>query len=83
MSGNSSRRLSNSRAKPTLPLVHVFHVYASVDTPWIAHALSRVSPVRYGRVSSNSATVEASKFARPHKILYTLVHNSNLSTGAR
>jgi hypothetical protein len=23
-----------------LTLVHVFHVYASVDTPWVAHALS-------------------------------------------
>jgi hypothetical protein len=66
-----------------LTLVHIFHAYASADTPWTAHALSRVSPVRYGRVSSNSATVEASKFTRPHKILYTLVHNSNLLTKAR
>jgi hypothetical protein len=23
-----------------LTLVHVFHVYASADTPWVAHALS-------------------------------------------
>jgi hypothetical protein len=23
-----------------LTLVHVFHTYASVDTPWVAHALS-------------------------------------------
>jgi hypothetical protein len=23
-----------------LTLVHVFHAYASVDTPWVAHALS-------------------------------------------
>jgi hypothetical protein len=66
-----------------LTLVHVFHVYASADTPWTAHALSRVSPVRYGRVSSNLATVEASKFVGPHKIPYALVHNSNLLTGAR
>jgi hypothetical protein len=66
-----------------LTLVHVFHAYASVDTPWTAHALSRVSPVRYGRVSSNSATVKASKFVRPHKILYAPVHNSNLLIWAR
>jgi hypothetical protein len=61
-----------------LTLVHVFHAYASMDTPWTAHALSRVSPMRYGRVSSNSATDEASKFAGPHKITYAPVHNSNL-----
>jgi hypothetical protein len=63
-----------------LTLMHVFHTYASADTPWIAHALSCVSPMRYGRVSSNSVTVEASKFAGPHKIPYALVHNSNLLT---
>jgi hypothetical protein len=61
-----------------LTLVYVFHVYASADTPWVAHALSRVSPMRYGRVSSKSATVEASKFAGPKKIPYAPVHNSKL-----
>jgi hypothetical protein len=61
-----------------LTVVHVFHAYASVDTPWVAHALSCASPVRYGRVSSNSMTVEASKFAGPQKIPYALVDNSKL-----
>jgi hypothetical protein len=66
-----------------LTLVHIFHAYASVDTLWTAHAQSRVSPMRYCRVSSNWATVEASKFAGPHKISYVSVHNSNLLIGAR
>jgi hypothetical protein len=61
-----------------LTLVHVFHAYASTDTPWVAHALSHASPVRYGRVSFNSATIEASKFAGPKKITYAPVHNSKL-----
>jgi hypothetical protein len=50
-----------------LTLVHVFHAYASADTPWVSHALSHVSLMRYGRVSSNSATVKASRFAGPKK----------------
>jgi hypothetical protein len=33
-----------------LTLVRVFLAYASVDTPWVAHALSRCTPVRYGRI---------------------------------
>jgi hypothetical protein len=53
-----------------LTLVHVFHAYASADISWVTYALSRVSPVRYGRISSNSATVEASKFRGPQKISY-------------
>jgi hypothetical protein len=35
-----------------LTLVHVFHAYASVDTPWVARALSHYTPVRYGRIAS-------------------------------
>jgi hypothetical protein len=62
-----------------LTLVHVFHAYASVDKPWVAHSLSLVSPTWYGRVSSNSATDEASKFVRPQKIPYAPVHNSKLA----
>jgi hypothetical protein len=29
-----------------LTLVHVFHAYASVDTPWVTHALSHYTSVR-------------------------------------
>jgi hypothetical protein len=44
-----------------LTLVHVFHVYASVDTLWVAHALSRCTPVRYGRTASVSMTHDATQ----------------------
>jgi hypothetical protein len=42
-----------------LTLVHIFHVYASADTPKVAHALSRCTPVRYGRIASVSVTNDA------------------------
>jgi hypothetical protein len=45
-----------------LTLVHIFHAYASTDTPWVAHALSRCTPVRYGRIASVSVTQDATKF---------------------
>jgi hypothetical protein len=45
-----------------LTLVHVFHVYASVDTPWVAHALSHYNPVRYGRIASISVAHDATQF---------------------
>jgi hypothetical protein len=66
-----------------LTLVHVFHKYASADTPWVAHALSHCTSVRYGRIASVSAAHEATQFARPHKIPYAPVHNANLLTGVR
>jgi hypothetical protein len=50
----------HSEAKVTimahLSLVHILHAYASVDTPWVAHALSRCTPIRYGRIAAVSAT---------------------------
>jgi hypothetical protein len=66
-----------------LTLVPVFHVYASMDTPWVAHALSHFTPVRYGRIASVSTAHETTQFAGPHKIPYALVHNSNLLIRAR
>jgi hypothetical protein len=66
-----------------LTVVHVFHVYASADTPWVAHALSYFTPVRYGRITFVSAAHEATQFVGPHKIPYAPVHNSNLLIGAR
>jgi hypothetical protein len=66
-----------------LTLVHVFHMYASVDTPWVAHALSHCTPVRYGRIASASAAHKATHFVRPHKISYVPVHKSNLLTRVR
>jgi hypothetical protein len=66
-----------------LTLVHVFHAYASVDTPWVAHALSHFTPVRYGRIASVSAAHETTQFAGAHKISYAPVHNTNLLIEAR
>jgi hypothetical protein len=45
-----------------LTLVHVFHAYASVDTPWVAHALSHYTPVRYDRIASILAAHDATQF---------------------
>jgi hypothetical protein len=42
-----------------LILVHVFHAYALVHTPWVAHVLSHCTPIRYGRIASVSAAHEA------------------------
>jgi hypothetical protein len=45
-----------------LTLGHVFHAYASVDTPLVAHALSQCTPIRYGRIASVSVTHDATQF---------------------
>jgi hypothetical protein len=50
-----------------LTLVHVFHAIYTLDYPWVSHALSLLSSKRYGRVSSNSATEEATQFGDPKK----------------
>jgi hypothetical protein len=42
--------------------VHVFHAYALVDTPWVAHALSHYTSVRYGRIASVSAAHDTTQF---------------------
>jgi hypothetical protein len=45
-----------------LTLVHVFHAYASTDTPWVTHALSHFTSVRYGRIASISVAHDATQF---------------------
>jgi hypothetical protein len=45
-----------------LTLVHVFHTYASVDTPRVAHALSHFTPIRYGRIATVSVAHNATQF---------------------
>jgi hypothetical protein len=45
-----------------LTLVHVFHTYTLTDTPWVAHALSHYTPIRYGRIASVSAAHDATQF---------------------
>jgi hypothetical protein len=48
--------------KAHLTLVHVFHAYASADIPWVTHALSHCTPIRYGRIASISTAHDATKF---------------------
>jgi hypothetical protein len=48
--------------KAHLTLVHIFHAYASADTPWVAHGLSHFTSVRYGRIDSVSAAHDATQF---------------------
>jgi hypothetical protein len=48
--------------KAHLTLVHVFHAYASPNTPWVAHALSHCTPVRYGRIAFISAIYDVTQF---------------------
>jgi hypothetical protein len=45
-----------------LTLVHVFHTYASVDTPWVAHELSHHTSIRYGWIASVSVAHDATQF---------------------
>jgi hypothetical protein len=59
---------------PPYPSARLQHVCLGGHTVG-AHALSIVSPMRYGRISFNSVTDEASKFARLQKIPYAPVHN--------
>jgi hypothetical protein len=42
--------------------VHIFHTYASADTPWVAHALSHFTSVRYGRIAFVSVAHGATQF---------------------
>jgi hypothetical protein len=53
-----------------LTLVHVFHAYASADTPWVAHALSHYTFVRYGRIASISVTHDATQFGDSICLIY-------------
>jgi hypothetical protein len=69
-----------------LTLVHVFHAYASVDTPWVAHALSHCTPVRYGRIASASAAHDATQFGDSicpvcTSIFQMLVHSNPTDVG--
>jgi hypothetical protein len=40
----------------------IFDAYASVDTPWVARTLSHYTSMKWGKVSSNSSTHEATQF---------------------
>jgi hypothetical protein len=48
--------------KAHLTLVHVFHAYVSADTPWVTHALSYYTSIRYDRITSVSVAHDATQF---------------------
>jgi hypothetical protein len=45
----------------------VFHIKTLTVSLWVAQTLSQCTSMKRGKVSSNSATVEATKFVRPYK----------------
>jgi hypothetical protein len=52
----------NEMIRVHLTLVYVFHAYVSMDTPWVTHALSHFTSVRYDRIASVSAAHGATQF---------------------
>jgi hypothetical protein len=44
-----------------LTLVHVFYAYALAVIPWLSHALSYCTPIRYGSIASISVAHDATK----------------------
>jgi hypothetical protein len=60
-----------------LTLAHVFHVYASTDTPWVAHALSHCTPIRCGRIASVSVAQTLLSLGIPY-VPYASVHFKGL-----
>jgi hypothetical protein len=71
-----------------LTLVHVFHAYASADTPWVAHALSYYTPVKYSRIASVSAAHDATLFGDSICTIHVstfqmLVHSDPIDTGLK
>jgi hypothetical protein len=61
MSGNNSRRDQGDDHGPPHPSANLPHVCLG-RTLWVTHALSRCTPIRYGRIGSSSATHEATLF---------------------
>jgi hypothetical protein len=71
-----------------LTLVHIFHAYALADTPWVAHALSHYTPVRYGRIAFISAAHDATQFGDYIclvcvSIFQMVVHSDPTDTGLK
>jgi hypothetical protein len=80
--GNSSQHGQRDDEGPPHPSARLPRVCLRRHTVG-GHALSRCTPIRYGRIASVSATHRATQFVGPHKIPYVPVHNSNLLTRAK
>jgi hypothetical protein len=64
----------------------VFHSYASMDTLWVAQTLSHCTPVKLGKLSSNSLTHETTQFGDSICLVCVstfqmLVHSDPTDTG--
>jgi hypothetical protein len=71
---NLTTRHTQARRVPRVATIHdevkktsstripVFHAYTSTDTPWVAHALSHFTSIRYGRIAFVSAAHDATQF---------------------
>jgi hypothetical protein len=64
-----------------LTLVHVFHTYGSMDAPWVAHALSQCTPVRYDRIASVSMTYKATQFGDSIYLVCASTKSNGCSSG--
>jgi hypothetical protein len=68
--------------------VHVFHAYASVDTLWVAHALSHYTSVSSSRITSVSVAHDATQFGDSIcsvciSIFQMLVHSDPTDAGLK
>jgi hypothetical protein len=70
---NPSRELNPHQSGPLTDSPHRRHQKKEEDPhlhivhPWVARTLFHCTSVKQGKVLSNSAIVEATKFVRPHK----------------
>jgi hypothetical protein len=66
-SGHRWQWLSKSRDWVLSHPSVIFHSKTSMGTPWVVRTLFHCTSAKQGKVLSNSVTVEATKFAGPHK----------------
>jgi hypothetical protein len=59
----------------------ISHMKTSMGSPWVTRTLSYYTSMKWGKVSSNSATIKVTKFVGPHKscmwqYIINLIHQS-------
>jgi hypothetical protein len=97
---NLTTRHTRARRAPRVATIHdmtkkpsrvlprpsaVFHAYASADTPWVTRTLSHYTFVKWGKVSSNFLTHEATQFgnfmSRMRQYIQMLVQQGSTDVG--
>jgi hypothetical protein len=73
---DEAKRLGRLLPRPSA----IFHAYASADIPWVTRTLSHYTPMKRGKVSSNSSTHEVLGLRIPY-VPYALVHSSACAIG--